>query len=201
VPFVRDARVAELPDELLVVMKPARTVRLIVTDVSGSPAVCDGAEARAPGLDYRFEGYEEDVGLYRIDELPPADVRLAARYAGRTFETVADASTSEARLTVPATGSAVVRFEGTLDEPTSHQVRLVPTDGSAGTAVIGDVGYVPDQDRWEIRIPAVLPGRYRVTLEHWTDHDDTGEDVYETCRTGPVVEVAAGRETEVGLPR
>jgi hypothetical protein len=93
----------------------------------------------------------------------------------------------------------VVRFAGTLDEPVSHQVRLVPT--TSGQAVTGDVGYVPDQDEWEIRIPSVLPGRYRVTLEHWSDHDDEGEDVYETCRTGPVIEVVAGRDAEVGLPR
>ena len=109
------------------------------------------------------------------------------------------AADATARFAVPATGSVVIRFEGELDEPVDHRIRLVPTGG--GTEVIAEVGYTPDKDRWEIRAPAVMPGTYRVVLEHWVDSEEEDEDVYEVCREGPPVRVAAGREAEAGLSK
>jgi RNA polymerase sigma-70 factor (ECF subfamily) len=184
-----------------IVLRGGRSVRLTVSDAAGTPVACEDAEATATGLDYRFGAEELDEGVFLFKDLPKSEVRLAVRYAGAVQEVVVSESTKEARITVPETGSVIVRFEGTLTEPVIHRMRLTPTSGSAGTEVMVDVQYFPKRKRWEVRLPAVLPGRYRVALERWADSDEKGVDRYETARRGPVIKVAGGREIETVLPR
>ncbi|MEN8151139.1 MAG: hypothetical protein ABFS86_15085, partial [Planctomycetota bacterium] len=138
-------------------------------------------------------------GIYDFHDLPAKAVRLLVTYAGKVHEVVADAADETARIEMPATGSVVVRFEGELEEPVIHRVRLVPS--GEGTEVTADVGFVPERDEWEVRVPAVMPGRYRVLLEYATDRDEDGKLGWEVCRKSGAVDVGAGREAEARLPR
>jgi hypothetical protein len=196
VPFVGDLAVPAEPKPIPVVLKPGRRVRLRVTDASGDPVAIDWPEGRADGLDYRFDGNEMGKGEYLFRNLPAGKVRIIAPYAGKRLEVVAGPSDGEVKIEVPATGSAMIRFEGLLDEPVTHQIRLTPVGGDAGTEVVHDIGYVPNRKRWAVRIPAVLPGTYRISLEHWVEGDDPDRYVYETCRSGGTVTVTEEKEGE-----
>ncbi len=178
-------------------IRPGTVFRLAVVDnVSGRRHA-----EREMKLETR-ERRDLDVVVPIVDRTLVVRVQDAGGKAmpGALVQASAGAGAKKAEITVPATGSVLVRFTGMLTEPVIHQIRLTPTSATAGTEVTAHVDYIPGRKHWEILVPAVLPGKYRVTLEYYTDSNESGEDLYETCRTGQVVEVAEGREIETHLP-
>lgn len=176
-----------------IVLERGRQARVIVVDESGAP-VDARLLATAEGFE-RASGYPTDPGVLLLEDLPPVPVTLKVAHGWREYVQTLASSDGTARFVLPVHGTLAVYApaEAPVFENGGLAARVISLDGEA----LNRHAWIEDEGERALRHGPrpLVPGRYRVRLEHvwWAD----GVERSEVLSGEREVVIRPGEETAV----